>query len=89
MNIADASQQTIYRLAHIGIEVNGVDNVNLWMLLGNLHQRLTNSLKAVTETFPTMAGDEDQLAAWIKKRAGCCGCVVERLVLIETCNNAK
>ncbi|MNC57839.1 hypothetical protein D3C75_1075270 [compost metagenome] len=59
MNIADASQQTIYRLAHIGIEVNGVDDINLWMLLGNLHQRLTNSLKPVSETFSTMAGNED------------------------------
>ncbi|MNF99450.1 hypothetical protein D3C84_823460 [compost metagenome] len=59
MDITDASQQTIDRLANIGIEVHWVDDINLWMLLGNLHQRLTDSLKPVSETFSTMAGNED------------------------------
>ncbi|MOA27169.1 hypothetical protein D3C78_1480220 [compost metagenome] len=62
MDIIDTGEQSVDRFAHVGIEVHGVNNVDVLVLLGNLHQGLADALEATTEAFPTVARYQDQLA---------------------------
>ena len=44
--------------------MDGVNNLDIRETLRSFHQGLANTLKAPTKTFPTMSGNQYQLAFW-------------------------
>ncbi|EKD97404.1 MAG: hypothetical protein ACD_23C00945G0004 [uncultured bacterium] len=58
VDVSNASQQAVDRLAHIGVKVYGVDDVHLRKCLGRGGQRLTDAFKPVAKTFAPVAGDK-------------------------------
>ncbi|MNO70130.1 hypothetical protein D3C76_610020 [compost metagenome] len=70
MDVGDADQQAVDGFAHIRIEVDRVDDINLGVLLGNFHQGLADALETVAEVFPAVTGHEDDLAVQAQVREG-------------------
>ncbi|MNI62886.1 hypothetical protein D3C73_1182220 [compost metagenome] len=61
-----------------------INNLNLRVLLSDLNQRITDSLKPVTEAFSTMPGYENQFPGRVEKCTRCGGFLIEFLILIKS-----
>ena len=59
MNIGLAGEQAVDRFLDPGIEVDRVDELSLWELLGQQADGLADILKPITEVLSAMARDQD------------------------------
>ncbi|MNQ85703.1 hypothetical protein D3C85_1008750 [compost metagenome] len=84
MDIGDAGKQPVDGFANIGVEVHRINDINFRVLLGDFNQRITDSLKPVTEAFSTMSGYENQFPGRVEKCTRCGGFLIEFLVLIKS-----
>src|SRR6476469_5579023 len=76
-----AGQQPFHRLAHVGVEVDRIDELRLREPPSQLGDRPANGLEAGTEVFPAMTGnqydrllspgsDQRRVQAWNGRRRG-------------------
>ena len=52
-------------LAHIGVEVHGIDEIDIGILLGEILHGGDHADEAITEILATVAGDQDELARFL------------------------
>ena len=69
------------RFTHVGIEVHGVDKINIWVFLAEILHSSYHTDEAVTEVLATMTSDKDKLLAICKTSYVVTGCH-EYLVLL-------
>ncbi len=67
-HVLNMTQNTIYRLANVGVQVYGIDNLYILISRGNFRQCMADLLKAATKAFPTMTGYQDHLLIRIQER---------------------
>jgi hypothetical protein len=63
VHVANAAQQSLHRLLHIGVQVHGVQHLHIGVFLGNAGQGLADALEAAAKVFAAVAGDQDEALA--------------------------
>lgn len=67
-------------LAHVWIEVHWIDEVNVWILLGDVLHGCHHADEAIAEVLASVAGDEYKLLA-VFETSYIVACIEENLVL--------
>ncbi|ALY64815.1 hypothetical protein HW05_07895 [Pseudomonas aeruginosa] len=62
MNVLNVRKQPIDRLSYIRIQMNGINNIDLWVVPCNNAQCLTDALKTSAKAFTAMASDKNEPA---------------------------
>lgn len=60
--------QVVHGLLYVGVEVDGVDEVDILETMCQLVEGLADVLDAVAEVFASVAGDEYHTAAWVASK---------------------
>ncbi|MNE73169.1 hypothetical protein D3C80_1691640 [compost metagenome] len=55
VNVFESREQTVHWLSNVGIQMNGIDNIDIRMLMSDLHQCLADPFKATAKAFSSMA----------------------------------
>ena len=76
VNPITVAQDPVHRLAHVGVQVDGVDHLHVVEALHHVQQGVTNVLEGLAEALPPVTGDQHRLARRVEEAE----CLQERLI---------